>query len=151
MVRPPVIAVVALAALACGEGLGPNVDYVFNRGRWEQRGPASYTYEFHRGCFCGGDAIQPVRITVTNGVVTSVVRVEDGQPVPPDQITLYFRITIDSLFDILGEALEDADAVTVQYHPFWGYPTTAAIDYIRSAIDDEVNYSAELNVHFLAP
>ena len=145
MVRPPVIAVVALAALACGQGLGPNTDYVFNRGRWEQRGPDGYAYEFHRGCFCTSEAIQAVRITVTNGVVTGVVRVDDGQPVPPDQITQYFRITIDSLFDILGAALEDADDVTVQYHPFWGYPTAVAIDYIRNAIDDETSYSAELN------
>lgn len=145
MVRPPVLAVVGLAALACGQGLGPNVDYIFNRGRWEQRGPASYSYEFQRGCFCGGDALQRVRISVTNGVVTGVVRVDDGQPIPPDQITQYFRISIDSLFDILGDALEDADVVTVQYHPFWGYPTAVAIDYILNAIDDETNYSAEMN------
>ena len=149
MVRPPVIAVVALAALACSQGLGPNADYVFNRGRWEQRGPASYAYEFHRGCFCSSEAIQAVRITVTNGVVTGVVRVDDGQPIPPEQIEQYFRITIDSLFDILGAALEDADAVTVQYHPFWGHPTAVAIDYIRNAIDDETSYSAALN--FPAP
>ena len=145
MVRPPVIVVVALAALAC-EGLGPNTDYVFNRGRWEQRGPASYTYDFRRSCFCGGEAIQAVRITVTSGVVTGVVLVADGLPVPPDQIEQYFRITIDSLFDIVGDALEDADAVTVQYHPFWGYPTAVGIDYIRNAVDDEINYSVALNL-----
>ena len=146
MARRSVFALlIALAALSCGE-LGPTTAFLQARARWEQRGPANYSYQFQRGCFCGGGSTEAVRITVADGIVTSVVRESDGQAVPPDQITLFFRITIDSLFDIVGDALEDASTVSAAYHPFWGYPTQVAIDYILNAADDEVNYFAELTV-----
>jgi hypothetical protein len=129
---------------ACGDGLGPTTDFVASWSRWERRGPDSYVYEFQRSCFCGSEATQAVRITVTNDAVTAVARVEDGQQVPPDQVNQFFRVTIDSLFRIVAVALEDAHTVAAQYDAFWGHPTHVSIDYIQNAIDDEVAYSAAL-------
>lgn len=143
--RSVIFGACAVALLGCGDGLGPAGDFLANWSRWQRRGPDSYSYEFHRSCFCGGEATLAVRITVTNGVVTAVMRLADDQPLPPDQVNQFFQVTIDSLFGIVGAALEEAHSVAVQYHPFWGYPTQVSIDYIQNAIDDEINYTAELN------
>jgi hypothetical protein len=137
-------ALVALAA-ACGDALGPTVDFLENRARWDRRGPATYTYDFHRICFCLTEAVEPVRITVTSGVVTAVVRVADGQPIPPEQVNLFFRVTIDSLFVLIGDAIEnDAHAIDVAYDAYWGYPTNTFIDYLANAIDEEQGFTAAL-------
>ena len=135
----------AALGLACGDSLGPSSGFLAAWARWQNRGPADYTYTLQRSCFCGGEATQAVRITVAGGVVTAVVRESDGQPVPPDQVNLFFRVTIDSLFGIVAHALAAADAVAARYDPFWGYPTTVSIDYLRNAIDDETSYTARLS------
>jgi uncharacterized protein DUF6174 len=145
MARPSSLLLLSILALAGCDRLGPTNDFIANRSRWQSRGPDSYTYGFQRTCFCGGEAIQAVLITVTNDVVTAVVRESDGQPVPPDQVNQFFRVTIDSLFGIVAYALENADAVDAAYDSYWGYPTVVRIDYIRNAADDEMNYSAELS------
>lgn len=133
-----------VVAAACGDALGPTSDFLTARARWERRGPASYAYTFQRLCFCVPEATQAVRIAVSNGAVTGVTREADGSVVPPDQVNLFFRVTLDSLFAIVAHALDAADAVTAAYDPFWGYPTAVTIDYIRNAADDEMAYSAEL-------
>ena len=136
---------VPAAVLACGDGFGPEGSFLAGWSRWNRLRPAEYTYDFQRSCFCRGEAIQPVRITVSNGQVTSVVTLPDLVPVPPEQVNQFYRVTIDSVFAIVRAALDDgADSVAVRYHAHWGYPTTVWIDYISNAADDELGFTNEL-------
>jgi len=131
---------------ACGDASGP-AQLLANLDKWQDRGPNRYTYEFQRGCFCGGAATQAVRISVNNGQVIAVVRVSDGQLVPVSDVNQFFRITIDSLFGILGEAMDgQAAELRITYDPFFGYPRQTFIDYRSNVADDELGLTAQLLV-----
>lgn len=115
-----------------------------NRVKWRDRGPTQYTYQFQRSCYCVTNAIAAVFITVNAGQVVTVVR-EDGQPVSGAEVDAFYRITIDSLFGIIGDAIDrDAAELHVGYDERLGYPTRIAIDYDRQLIDEEVTYTATL-------
>ena len=74
-------------------------------------------------CFCPQDLLDPVRITVVNGVVASVTYVESGKAPEHDGFGRYVTIddlfdTIDDLFDTIQEAIDrKASQITVTYDP----------------------------------
>ncbi len=138
------VAVVPAALLACGDGFSPTGLQVA-WSRWNRLRPAQYTYDFRRSCFCLTEAIQPVRITVSNGQVVAVATLPDLTPVPPEQVNQFYRVTIDSVFAILRHAVDDgADMITAHYDPQWGYPTEVSIDYLTNAIDEELSLTSAL-------
>jgi hypothetical protein len=131
------------AAAACGDPSGPSA-LRSHLEEWRERGPAQYTFQFQRSCFCIPTATAAVFITVNAGQVVSVVR-EDGQPLSDADAQAFFRITIDSLFGIIGHALDqDAAHLQVTYDPRLGYPTHIAIDYDAHVVDEEMDYTALL-------
>lgn len=133
-----------LLAAACGDATGPAAELSLNRRKWITRRPASYTSEFQRLCFCRPEAVGPVRITAQGGGVQTVVS-SAGDPIPPADVDAYFRVTIDSLFDILQDAArQPADHITVTYDARLGYPTEAFIDYEVGTADEELGFRAEL-------
>ena len=145
MARVFCVGALSLSLVSCGDLVGPTVDFIANKAKWDREGPAAYTYVFQRLCFCGGEAIQQVRITVSGGQVTAVVRVADGQAVPPEQVNQFFRVTIDSLFGLVGDAIEgDAHDLDVTYDSRWGYPTAVYIDYDANTADEEQGFTAAL-------
>ena len=138
------VVVVPAALLACGDGFSPT-SYVAGWSRWNRLRPAQYTYDFRRSCFCLTEAIQPVRITVSNGQVVSVATLPELTPVPPEQVNQFYRVTLDSVFGIVRHALDEgADMITAHFDPQWGYPTEVAIDYLTNAIDEELSLSSAL-------
>lgn len=141
-VRSLLIAILA-AGLACGDSVGPLTELARAELRWRQSGLHTYSLALTRSCFCGQDAVGLVTITVRDGVVQSRIYA-DGSPVPED---LYDAFPdVPGLFDLIGDALRDDGDVNVNYHPVLGAPTQAAIDFYPGAIDDEVYYSAVVNV-----
>ena len=125
--------------------MGPASDLILNWLKWKEAAPDSYQYDFQRLCYCTTESIEPVRITVEDGQVVAVVRQSDGQPVPQPDADLRFRITIDSLFGIIAEAMDrDASDIDVRYDPTLKYPTSAQIDYLTNAIDEELGFTARL-------
>ena len=142
MARLFLILALPAALLACGDGFGPEGEFLSGWSRWNRLRPAQYRYDFQRSCFCRGEAVQPVRITVSNGEVVSVVTLPDLVPVPPEQVNQFYRVTIDSVFQIVRSAIDDgADSVSARYDPQWGYPATVWIDYIANAADDELGFT----------
>jgi hypothetical protein len=146
MARRFVIAAAStVALLACGESLGPIQSFATSWSQWNRLRPAQYTYDFRRGCFCGGEAVQPVRITVSNGQVVSVRHLPDLTPVPPEQVSQFYQVTLDSVFAIVRHAIAtDADMISAQYDPRWGYPSDVMIDYRRNAADEELSVTTTL-------
>ena len=81
---------------------------------------------------------KPVRITVTDGVVTARVYTT-GDPVDSSLIDRF--PSIEGLFDIAKDAVDrGAASVQVDYDVRFGYPVRIAIDNLAHAVDDEVTY-----------
>lgn len=126
--------------VACG-GLGPRdaqrAELEANRERWSSLGPSSYTYALRRACFCGGEYIGPVRVTVVSDTVVERAYVESGEPVPAVAGEAF--PTVDGLFEFLIRVFDDgADQIDVTYDPRLGVPMEISIDFLEGAIDDEL-------------
>ena len=114
------------------------------RTRWAGNGPAGYDYTFTRGCFCPEEFVGPYQVSVRQGeIVTASFRGTDLFEIGVLEIGRYDEIvkTVDGLFDEIERAIREADAVTAEYDPVLGFPTTVSIDWILNAADDEVSYA----------
>ena len=133
---------------ACG-GLGPldgpREELERARELWEEYEPANYSYAVRRFCFCATEAIGPVRVVVSNGIVVEARYVATTDTVPTSYRSLF--PTVAGLFDILEDAYDsDASDVDVTYDTNTGVPTEFFIDYIENAVDDEVGYEVTAQV-----
>lgn len=101
--------------------------------RWSSARVQDYTVVVQHLCFCG--YVRPVRITVRSGAIVSSVDAETGEPVPS-----YATVRdIAALFTLIRKAIDDgADRLEVTYDSQLGYPTFINIDYIKNAVDDEL-------------
>lgn len=118
-------------------GLDDEASEAWNR--WQQLGWDDYTYRLTVGCFC--PAVMRVPVQVTGG---DVVRFDDRPYNDQRPITGFEseQPTIDALFEIVAEAQNSADEVTVTYDEVTGAPTKVFVDWIENAIDDEISYAA---------
>ena len=101
-----------------------------NRVLWEQNGPQSYEFTLTIGVF--GPWNGRYDVTVTDGGVTSVVRLDEGT----DPVMADMPATVDAIFDLL-ERQVTGDSFTALYHHSLGYPMSVSIDSIAGAVDDE--------------
>jgi hypothetical protein len=107
------------------------------QNRWNRSGVQDYQVVVQNLCFCG--YTRPVRITVRFGSVISKVDAETGEPAP----SYANAREIARLFDLVREAIDqDADRIEVSYDATYGFPTRIDIDYIRNAVDDELQVRA---------
>jgi hypothetical protein len=109
----------AIAVTACSDSSEPVDDFESAEGRWEEGGNSSYAFTAERSCFCTEEGRGPVRITVVNGTITSVLMTASGASVNPES-----WFTIDGLFDLIREQMETLPSrLEVEYHGTLGYPT----------------------------
>lgn len=135
--------VLALAALACSDQ-GPEADdlrdeIARNRTLWVSVGPSTYVYDVRHNCFCGIEAVGPVRVRVENGQVVERTYVDTGATVD----TAFAEVfpSVSGLFDVLDRALDRAAAdIQVTWDPDTGAPTEFFIDYLAQAVDEEEGY-----------
>lgn len=99
-----------------------------NLALWQRKGPASYVYIVQTSCFCGD--IEPVRVVVTDGVVTSALGTESGTVQPAKTMT-------DLLKDVVREAGQDDATFTTEYDPTLGYLKRLEVDQDSQTADDE--------------
>jgi len=110
-----------------------------NERVWSANAPSRYRFVLQRLCFCPQEFTQPVLVTVENGAVVSRTYVLSGQPLAAQSISLF--PAMEGVFAILHEAIErKADRMNASYDGRLGYPTSASIDYVRNAIDDELEF-----------
>ena len=131
---------VLLCSTAAASGCGQS-DIAVHESHWNSLSPSSYTYRFQWSCFCAGDFVAPVDITVTTGAITAVKNHDTGAAQPPARFTDYR--TIPGLFAFLHEAeRRNAARITVTWDEALSYPRTAFIDYVQNAADDEMSFTA---------
>ncbi|MGH7710169.1 MAG: DUF6174 domain-containing protein [Gemmatimonadaceae bacterium] len=129
----------ALVVLAAGCGLitGSDDEVADDlrraQNRWNRSGVQDYQIVVQNLCFCG--YTRPVRITVRFGNVVSKVDAETGEPAP----SYANAREVARLFDLVREVInQGADRIEVAYDATYGFPTRIDIDYIRNAVDDEL-------------
>lgn len=132
-----------LTLVACGDGLPVSTGFVLTlraaRARWQSSGIDSYEMTVRRVCYCG--FVDPVRITVENGVVVSRTFASTGAPLPATYGDLY--PDVPGLFAIVEHAATDADDLETTFDATYGFPSEISIDWEKNAVDDEVTYRTE--------
>ena len=110
-----------------------------HRALWEASRSDNYSFVLEPICFCPQNLLDPVRINVADGKITSVTYVDSGDAPEHDGYGRY--VTIDDLFDTVQEGIDrNAAEVDVSYDPVFGYPTDAAIDYYTRMADEEFRF-----------
>lgn len=113
----------AVAVLLFGGCLGERGDvtagFATQRQVWQSNNAKNYSFVSSHSCFCTPNFALPLRVTVVNNAVASIVVDASGQAVP-----LNYRPTIDGLFDFIDEEERSRPALLdVTYHATLGYPT----------------------------
>jgi len=111
-----------------------------NRAKWEGQSIGHYRYTLVVSCFCIFAGAE-VTYEVQNGqVVNELVQPHPDRQIDPAEISGFYQEynTIEKVFDYLEKATTEADEVTVQYDPTYGFPTDVTVDQIKEAIDDEM-------------
>lgn len=138
---------VALLA-ACSSSTGPSslVDLERARSRWEGRSFADYTFETRRDCFCTPELTGPVRITVVNDSIASVIDISTDSVIPYPAAGNWY--TVDDLFVVIDSAIQHqaTSSIDVTYDPDLGYPTTLEINPRPDLADAGVRYTITLLV-----
>ena len=126
----------ALFLTGCGI-LGPSDldELAENRRRWQAVRPAEYTYVLQRSCFCGRTG--RFQIDVRGDTIAGVTHRDTGEALPATEWPGFEAV--DGVFDLLEDALRDADEVRVVYEATMGYPREIDIDHFREAVDDELS------------
>ncbi|HKS05985.1 MAG TPA: DUF6174 domain-containing protein [Gemmatimonadaceae bacterium] len=122
---------VGVAAAACSDPLSPAFRALdAAEAKWADAGYASYEFTTLRACECPPELSVPMRVTVTNGVVTAVTRISDAQSVDPSQ-----WYTIEDLFAVIRIELDRLPSrVEVDYDATIGFPEH--LIYGRREVDD---------------
>ncbi len=104
-----------------------------NRALWQANGPRHYRITARRGCFCPPP--DAVRLDVRDGVVVASVDATTLEPVDD----LWGFDTVEAAFERIDAALNgETNTIVVDYDPTYGHPIRIEIDYLRGAVDDEL-------------
>ena len=76
---------------------------------------------------------------VNQGAITKVIDVKSGQSISVNKYKNYS--TIDKLFEFIQFAIdEEVVQIDVNYHPKYGFPTKAWLDWNRLLADEEKDF-----------
>ncbi|HJU73402.1 MAG TPA: DUF6174 domain-containing protein [Gemmatimonadaceae bacterium] len=102
--------------------------------RWTRASVQDYQIVVQYLCFCG--YTRPVRLTVRSGNVVSRVDAETGEAVPSYATHI---ADVAGLFQLIRDAIDDdAHILEASYDGNFGYPKFVNIDYVKNAVDDEL-------------
>lgn len=151
-----VVAFVALAAIfasSCENNTGA-VDgelkprYFTNvrdaEARWQQHKIQSYSLLQRRICFCIFGA-NTYRITVKNGVITSIVDTTTKSELHADLRPLF--LNVEGLFaEVKKLESQKNDYLEIAYDSVYGYPRLISVDISRNLADEEYTIRTDLEI-----
>lgn len=91
-----------------------------------------------RSCECPPPITGEVMLVVRGGLVAGVSDAATAEPLAPADAA-FFR-SVDGLYDLIEELLDEEVAVEATYHGSLGYPLLLSADPVREAVDDEILY-----------
>jgi hypothetical protein len=129
--------VLGIVFSACNGGS----EFQQNQKKWDGQNINHYRFTVAVSCFCPFAGVE-VTYEVLNGQVLN----ESVQSTFEDQIDMvqvsdFYQPynTIDKVFDYVGGAIKEADETTIEYDPTYGFPSTVSVDWIKQAVDDEMD------------
>lgn len=102
------------------------------RETWATNGLEDYRWTYSQVCYCPQIRM---RIDVEQGQATSWVNLANRKDRTDPQVR-----TMEDLFDLIEEALPDAELVEVRYDQHTGAVRRVSVDRDRLAVDDEYTY-----------
>jgi len=111
-----------------------------SRAAWEATKPAEFTYVIRRSCFCPRRITRPFRVSESSGIVRATVPETSPIGSESDLVELPDTLSIDSVFELLADAVREADRINIAYDETFGFPTEIRIDWSARTIDDEDTY-----------
>jgi hypothetical protein len=113
-----------------------------DHAKWEEQNARHYRFDLSIGCFCPFFEEMPLSIEVRDGKAVSI-KTNQGEDASPANMEIYVQYaSVEKLFQTIERAQNgDADEILVEYDPTYGYPTQISIDYIKSALDDEMYFT----------
>jgi hypothetical protein len=140
--RCVLLALLVLSACSDGSPVGTRLDltWFWARARWERSGVDSYDLTVRPLCFCV--FVEPVRVSVRDGVVVSRIIRSSGEALPAQYASSY--PDIPGLFAVIERAHEQgADHIDADFDETFGFPTGIWVDWKESWADDEEGYRVE--------
>ena len=136
--RLPVLLV--LLAVGCGPTSPEERDLEDNRRRFRTLVGSSYSCDYRNIGFFIGPVVEPVRMTVRDSRVVSLVSMQTGLEVEPQYRDGF--LSIEELFAEIARARDQgASQVNVEYDSELGYPRETYIDYDSRLADEERGFS----------
>jgi hypothetical protein len=109
------------------------------RGLWLEADLRNYSFTLRQLCFCPPEITEPVLIEVRNGEIEAVSRPGSHSPLDPPSVDDW--VAVEGLFDLVQSAIDrDGDVIEVEYHPEFGYPMSAFLDYEQGPSDEELKF-----------
>ncbi len=116
-----------------------NSELTHNREKWLLTDIHHYRFQVIVSCFCSFVHQMPLEVEVQDGQVVSMTY-KDGTAVPAQERSAFAKVeTIDALFDYSSRVMQQADRVDIQYDPIYSYPASVSIDFMKNAMDDEMD------------
>jgi len=132
------IIILVLLITACSSG---SSNLAQNHQTWDDADISHYRFELTVGCFCPWGGLMPWTVEVRDGNVVSMISADGTNFDTSDPLNEYVLrfATIDRIFGKLeSEEFQNADKIEITFDPMYGYPTSANIDFIELAMDDEL-------------
>jgi hypothetical protein len=131
----------ALLAAACGSPSSPEErDLEDNRRRFQALVGSSYSCNYRNVGFFIGSIVEPVRMTVRESRVVSLVSLETGLEIAPEFRDAF--LTVEEVFAEIARARDQgASQVDVDFDAELGYPRDTYIDYDARLADEERGFS----------
>ena len=107
------------------------------QAQWQAAEPASYAYTVDRECYCDALYREPFTVTVEPGLISFRYSRKFEKPNLDQALSPPEPVTIDDLFQLLYNAAEHADSLSVSYDSNFGYPETIRIDWREAQADEE--------------
>lgn len=98
--------------------------------KWQRREPSAYAYSVDRDCVCPEKVRETYVVIVQDGTTRSELKY-DANTRPPEPLDIH------AIFELLEDALRNADSVSVTYDTEYGFPDNLRIDWRSQAPDDE--------------
>lgn len=137
----------ALALSACSDSQGPSESLQSQleaaRSRWEASGVTEYAVTELRSCECPEPTGWTVVVSAGQPSFIDSVEPVSGTSLGARELesqALDLSMSVEQLFDWIGQQIGNVDALDVTFDADLGYPTSIRVDPSADVTDDEVSW-----------
>ena len=103
------------------------------KAKWASHSGQYYTVNSQRFCECLPEVSAPIKMSVLNNSVLSVININSGEFASKEAQTAIK--TVDDMFALIETAIEDDISTEISYNEEYGYPEAVKIDVEQLAVD----------------